>query len=868
MTLRELVNRLRDRVFRERLSRELEEELRFHRAMLERDEGNACRLGNTTYYREETRAMWSLGNIDDWMQDVRYAFRALRATPAFALVVTLTLALGIGATTAIYTVVDTVLLRPLPYPEPDRLVAMSDVQEGGRETPAGFDEYLEWRKRSGAALSDVGVAFGSGDVLQTSDGAEQLMGTRMSANMPALLGVRIVLGRTFNESEVATTAPAVVMLSEVLWRSHFGGDPSIVGRTVSLSGTPNIVVGVFASGPNTLVPSAFHWSHRRLPDFVAPLRLDEKSSPPGMHWLNVIGKLGPGVTIGQARTRLASMTAAIRQDRHTTHGLAIEPLAESLFGSYRAPLTVLLAGVAVLLLIACVNTANLLLARTATRRREFAVRAALGAGRRRLLRLLLVESVLRAVVGGASGIALAYALVRVLRAWLAASVARMADATIDARVLGVAVAVTVASGLLFGLLPALRAGRGDAADDLRDGARGVTGGAIHERSRRALMVAEVALSFMLLATAGMLARSVVNLLRVPKGFDAEHLVAGFTWLPPSRYRDSVAQKQFFDRLTSELGGTYGSANITLASDLPITGSTDGGVGVEGREYTHDDMPNAEKRIVGPNYFQMLGARLVSGRSFEAGDDLGQPPVVVINESLASLLFPKQNAVGRRVSFGWGIAGYQTVAGVVADLHETALDQPTRPAIYISYRQRPSSSMRFLVRTTAPQTAVVTAFRDVLRRIDPTIPLVETRTMDDVVRGSMQQQRLTTTMLGAFAVAALLLAAIGLYGVIGYSVAQRTQELGVRAALGALPRDLMRFVLGQTATFTLAGIALGIAGAVASRRLIAAQLFGIGPTDVVTLALAGIVLAVVAVLASLVPMRRAARADPLEALRAR
>jgi predicted permease len=867
MTLRELFNRLHDRIFRERLGRELDEELRFHRAMLERDEGNAYSFGNTTYYREETRAMWSIGSIDDWMQDVRYAIRALRAAPAFSLIVTLTLALGIGATTAIYTVVDTVLLRPLPYPNADRLVAMIDVQDAGMQAPASYEEYLDWRKRAGTALSEVGVAFGSGDVLQTNDGAEQLMGTRMSANMPALLGIRTVLGRPFNEAEEPGSAPAVVMLSEALWRTHFGADPAIIGRTVMLSGAPNVVVGVFSPGPSTLMPNAFQWSHRRLPDFLAPLRLDEKNSPPGTHWLNGIGKLRPGLDIAQARTRLAAMTSAIQHDRQTTHALAIAPLAETLFGSYRAPLTVLLAAVVVLLLIACVNTANLLLARTTTRRRDFAVRAALGAGRQRLLRLLLVESVLRAILGGACGIALAYALVHILRVRLAASVARMAEATIDGRVLAIAVAITVASGLLFGLLPALRAGRSDAADELRDGARGSTGGVIRERSRRALMVAEVALSFLLLATAGLLGRSVVNLLHVPKGFDADNLAAGFTWLPPSRYPDSLKQKQFFDRLTGELGGIYGAPNVTLASDLPITGATNGGVGIEGREYPNGGMPNAEKRIVAPNYFEVLRARLVSGRWFEQGDDLGQPPVVVINQSLAALLFPNQNAVGRRVSFGWGIGGFQTIVGVVADLRESSLDQPSRPAIYISYRQRPSYAMHFLVRTTAPEGTLVTTFRQVLRKLDPTIPLVESRTMDDVVRASMQQQRLTTTMLGSFALAALLLAAIGLYGVISYSVAQRTQELGIRAALGALPKDLIGVVLGQALSFTIPGIVLGVLGAVATRKVIAAQLFGVGPTDVLTLTLAAVALTLVAMLASVVPMRRAAHADPLEAIRA-
>lgn len=878
--IRELLARLRDRLRRDRLGRELEEELRYHRAMLERDARAAGgpdadvgadvarRFGNATYYREEARQMWSLGSFDDLVQDFRFALRSIRATPAFSLIVTVTLALGIGATTAMYTVVDSVLLRPLPYPEPGRLVEMFDVQDGGNEvSAASYQEYLDWRQRSRDVLSEVGAAFGSGEVLQTNDGAEQLMGVRASANLPALLGVRVVLGRAFRPDEEAATAPAVVMLSESFWRSRFGGDPSIIGRSVTLTGTPHTVVGVFASGSNTLRPSAFSWVHRRLPDFWKPLRLDEKSSPPSLHWLDLIGQLRPGVDRGRARSRLLQIGGSIRQDRHTTHGIAIKPLAEAWFGDYRAPLRLLFVAVAVLLLIACVNTANLLLARTATRRREFAVRAALGAGRRRLLHLLLVESLLRAALGGAGGVALAYVLVRAIRTWLSASVPRMADASIDGRVLAVAVLITAASGLLFGILPAFHAGTTDAADDLRDGGRGIQGGVVHDRLRRALMTGEVALSFMLLATAGLLTRSVMNLLDVPKGFDAENLVAGFTWLSPTRYPDSLSQKQFFDRLLAGLGTVYGASNVTLASDLPIAGGTYGDVTVDGREYPNGSQPTAEKRIVANNYFQVLGARLVAGRLFEATDVLGAPPVVVINQSLAKSLFPNENPIGKRAVFGWGITGAQTVIGVVADVRESAPGHGPSPAIYTSSEQRPDNSMRFLVRTTAPQASVTSTFRSVLRKLDPTIPLVETQTMGDVVRASTQQQRMSMITLGAFATIALLLAAVGLYGVISYSVAQRTQELGIRAALGASPGDLRRVVLGQAAGFIVAGIVLGVLGALAARSLIAAQLFGVAPTDPVTFAVAGSVLALCALVASLVPMRRAARSDPMQALRA-
>ena len=878
MRPRELLNRIRDRLARDRLGRELEEELRFHRAMIERDaraagtaerelpSAIAAQMGNTTYYREEARDMWSLGSLDELLQELRYGARAVRATPAFSLVVTLTLALGIGATTAIFTVVDSVLLRPLPYANPSSLVALIDVEDDDRRAPASYREYMDWRTRASDVFSDVAADFGTGAVLQTADGAEQLLGSRVSANLPRLLGIHPILGRVFRADEDRAGAPQVVMLSERVWRDQFAADPSIVGRTITLTGSPWTVVGVFAGASNTLIPSPFAWSHHRLPDFWLPLSLDDKTSPPGLHWLDVVGRLRPGVDVARARTRLDAISAAIKHDRATTHSLAIAPLAEHLVGSFRAPLRLLLGAVLVLLLIACVNTANLLLARTATRRREFAVRSALGAGRARLLRLVLVESVVRAAAGGVIGVALAYALVRGMRVWLVGTVARIADASIDGRVLAAAVVVTLACGIAFGLLPARRAGSGDSADDLRDGARGSSGVA-RDRARRGLMVAEVALSFMLLATAGLLTRSVINLLHVPEGFDTHDLVAGFTWLPSNRYPDSLAQKRFYDRLIVELGNAYGPQHVALASELPVSGGTNGGVDVQGRKFPNGVLPNAEKRIVSPNYLTMLGAHLVAGRWFTSSDDIASPGVVVINETLARTLFPNENPLGKRVGFNWGIEGFQTVVGVVTDLREGTPDQPSRPAIYISTEQRPDYEMRFLVRTNAPPPVVAFSFRAILRKLDPTIPLVETSTIDGVVREGTQQQRLTTIMVGSFAAVALALAAIGMFGVISYSVTQRTQELGLRAALGALPGDLMRLVLGQAAGYTMGGITIGAVGAFATRRLVATQLFGVGPSDATTLCAAAFVLACVAVAGAFIPMRRAASADPMDALRA-
>ena len=811
--------------------------------------------------------MWSLGWFDDLLLDLRFVFRALRSEPAFSLVVTLTLALGIGASVAMYSVIDGVLLEPLPYPAPASLVQLTDVQEQNREAPASYPEYLDWKQRTAGILSEIGVSFGAGEVLQGADGAEQLQGTHVSVSLPAMLGIRPILGRTFRPDEESVGAPRVVILGEALWRSHFGSDPGIIGRTITLTGQPYVVIGVFPSAPNVRAPTVAQWSHPAPPAFWLPLRLDEKSAPRTLHWLDVVGRLRPGVTLEQARARAVAVAASIQQDQHIPNGVHINPLAPVLVGAYRQPLELLMAAGGLLMLIACANVASLLLTRAALRTREFAVRTALGAGQGRLFRLVLVESLVRAAIGGLLGVGLAVLLVRGIRGWLGDSLPRLAEASIDGRVLAVAVAVTVVCGIALGIVPAVRARRDAVAGTLRGGGRGMVGRAARDRMRPVLVVGEIALSFMLLAAAGLLTRSVAKLLAVPTGFDATHLVAGSTWLPSTTYPDSVHQRNFFDRLLGELGTTYGAEHVTLASDLPVTQGVDGSVTVEGRTDMNGPMVNADKRIVGANYFDVLGARIVAGRVFRSTDVLSAPPVVVVNQTFARQVFPNEDAVGKRVGFDWGIDGLQTIVGVIADLREGSLARPPHPAIYISAEQRPNSWMSVIVRTNDPPAAVAGTFRDALRRIDPSVPLVETETMASVIRADIQQQRISMMLLGGFALAALLLAAIGLYGVISYSVAQRTQELGVRAALGALPRDLMWLVLRQTAAVVGTGLALGAAGALAARALIAAQLFGVSARDPSTLAAAALLLAGVAFVATIVPTRRAAVADPLEALRA-
>jgi putative ABC transport system permease protein len=806
--------------------------------------------------------------LEDFMsallRDLRHVGRMLRRSPGFSLIVTLVLALGIGSTTAIFSVIDAVLIRPLSYSNASTLVQVTDVQGSNRGLPASFPEFLAWRANSGGALSDVAAWDHHGEVLVTSGDAEQLLGAEISENLPAVLGVRPLLGRFFRSSEEIPGGEHVVVLSEALWRRRFGSDAHIIGRTVTLTDIPYVVVGVFPETPRSILPSRYDLDRGSPGDFWAPLALSTKTAPDGLHFLDVIGRLKSGVTIGGARPRMAAMAAALPSNG-MKHGVDIAPLAPALLGDLRTPMRLLLAAVGILLLIACANVANLLLARSATRARELAIRTALGASRQRILMFVLVESVARALVGAACGVAFAYAVVGAAHR-LVGSVPRMADVTIDARVLGVTLAIAIACGLLFGCFPAWQASRRDSAGALRDGGRGVAGGG-SDRVTGTLIVAEISLSFVLLATAGLLGRSFANLQSVPTGMSADDLVTANTWLPSSRYRDSLSQLALYDRLLAQLEARFGQDAATLASDLPVLRGTSGSVTIEGRGQTHGDDIMAEKRIVAGNYFDVLHTPMARGRSFRSTDVLRAPPVVVINQAFARKWFPGENPVGKRVGFDWGIDGLQTVVGVVSGLHEGPLDQPSQPAIYISAEQRPTQSMSIIVRSNQAQDAVAPMLRGVLHGIDPALPLTNVQRMSALIDGTLHAQRVKTIVLGAFAAMALVLVAVGLFGVISYAVAQRTQEIGIRAALGATRGDLLRLVLLRGVRFTGVGIVVGIGGALVAGRLVASQLFAVTRTDPETFGAVAVVLVAVALLACAVPARRAARIDPLDALRA-
>ncbi|HMF96150.1 MAG TPA: ABC transporter permease [Vicinamibacterales bacterium] len=797
------------------------------------------------------------------LQDFRYALRTIRQAPGFSVVVTLTIALGVGATTAIFSIVDAVLLRPLPYPGQESLVKLFDIQSGRDTGALSFPEFIDWRDRGSDVFESVGAYGTRGEVLSGVGEAEQLRGVQASFELPSLLGLRPTLGRGFIDADELPGSPHVVILGEHVWRSHFGADPRIVGRAVMLTGVSYQVIGIFPSTASAILPSPYYMARGKPADFWEPLQRDPKSAPRGLHHLDGIARLRSGVTLAQAAGRVDAIADTIKKDRSTTHGLHVRQLATVLIGDLAAPLALLLVAVALLLLITCANVASLLLARSASREREFAVRTALGADRGRLVSLVMVESVTRAAVGGLFGIGLAYAIGNVARTMLVGTLPRVATAAIDGRVLAVACGLSLFSGLAFGMTPALRALRRDVIAGL-SGARGSVEHVSRDAVRRTLMVSEIALSFVLLVAAALLAESYLRLVNVPKGFRPDDLITARVWLPSTRYATDAAQNAFFDRLTERLAGDFGPRTVTLASDLPIEGGTYGSVGLNNPRFP-DGAAHVEKRIVSSNYFDVLQARLVRGRFFQPSDAAGSQPVVVVNETFARLWLDG-DPLGQNVAFSWGINGTQSIVGVVADVREGRLDEQPKAAIYISRAQRPNSDMHLIARTSRAVSEVTRLIRASVANLDAALPVIDVKSGDEIVAASARPQQLTGSVIGAFAVSALVLAAIGLYGLISYSVAQRRQELGIRAAIGARSRDLMQLVLGHSLRVTVTGIMWGAAAALAVSRLLSAQLFGVGERDPRVYAAVAVLILVVALLSSALPTLRATRASPLDALR--
>jgi len=801
---------------------------------------------------------------DSLVQDIRQGLRALRHRPAFTAIAVVTLALGIGANTAMFSIIHAVLMRPLPYEDPERLLLLRDLQPPDTTIPTSYPEYLDWKSR-GEIFADVATYFRSAYVL-TGGEAENVWAVRMSSNMLPMLGIAPALGRGFRPEEDGRHAEPVALISDAFWRRRFGADPQAVGRTLTLDGKVVTIVGVLPPGLGTLLPEDLEAGSGR--DLWLPLRLDEGNAPRGLHFMTAIARLPMDVDLAAAQSRADAFASQRQNEGVTDHGARLIPLKTHVVGRIRPALLVLFGAVGMVLLIACGNVANLMLARAVARRQEVAVRMALGAGRLRLVRQFLVESLVLAVLGGAAGVILAGWGVDLLVAARGDWLPRAEEVRLDPAVLLFTVLASVVTALLFGLAPALRATRVALSPALKSGWGRSGLGATRDRLRGAMVVGEVALSLVLLAGAGLLLKSFALLLATDLGFNPSRVLTFNLMAPRGAYAEPPQQARLFHDVLERLAPLPGVEGVAAVYNLPLGGgSTDGYFAIEGRAWPRDASPNADKQMISPGYFQVMRTPLLKGRFFTERDDAAGPKVAIVSKAFADRHFPDEDPIGRRIDFAWDTQGLQEIVGVVGDMRQRGIDEPSPPTIYLPYVQRPEGSMTIVVRSKTPPEALLGAARQVVRQVDPNLPLVHVRTLEEVVSASLTPRRLPMLLLGGLALLALVLGTVGIYGVTSYAVVQRTPEIGMRMALGARPRDVLRMMLGQGMRLVLAGTALGIAGALALTRLLGSLLYGVGAADPPAFLGAAAFLAAVSLLACYVPARRATKVDPMVALRA-
>jgi putative ABC transport system permease protein len=789
--------------------------------------------------------------------DVRFALRLLRRSPGFTAVVVITLALGIGATTAIFSIVHAALLKPLPFKDPQTLVVPMYGTSSEETWPMSYSQFVEWRDSFGV-FEELAAYFNWNPTLQGLGEAEALYGLRSSASLFSILGVEPVAGRLFTKADEPREAEPVVMISERLWRQRFNADREIAGRRIVLSDQTFTVVGVLPASFAGVRPEAV------TRDVVTPLRLNERLAPPTLRFLSTIARLKAGQTPGVAQEALQAAVLRAQPDAQPQPRVVVLPVRDRLIANGRGVLLALMGAVGFLLLITCANLANLLLSRGVARRREIAVRFAVGASRPRIATQLLTESIILSLMGGAIGLLLAWLAVRVAAGLPVLATAGIYTVSIDWVVLGFTAGVSILVGLLFGLMPALRAGRTNQSDLLRDGAR-VAGG--RDLLRSSFVVAEVALTVILLAGAALLGRSLANLISVDKGFGGDSVVTFGLSTSPRKYPTGPDWVRYFETVLERIARIPGVESVGLVNEIPLGSSdTNGGVPIEGRTFPPGEGPVAQKRIVSPAYFATLGIPVKRGRGFEATDTAGGAPVIVVSESFATRWFPDEDPIGKKVGFAWDMAGFQTVVGVVGDVKHNGLDDEASPAVYVTIAQRPDMFFTIAARTGAAPESLLPAIRDEVRAIDPDRPMTDVRTMTQIMATSVGARRLSLNLVTGFALIGLLLATTGIYGVVSHVTQQRSREFGIRLALGAERGSVLRLVLRHGVTLALMGVAIGVIGALLLGGVIRAQLFGIEPSDPVTLAAVCGVLAMVALGACYLPARRAVRINPASVLR--
>jgi putative ABC transport system permease protein len=815
------------------------------------------------------------------IQDLRYGVRMLWKNPGFTLVVVLALALGIGANTAIFSVVNAVLLRPLPFEQPEQLVMVWETHPFGRQLgyehlPGSTANFIDWQRRSDV-FTELAALDSWSAVLTGNNEPERLTGVKASANLFALLRLNPAQGRAFVPDEDRPGNNRVVVVSHGLWQRRFGSDPTLVGKSLTLDGDNYTVIGIMpaqSSFPQNMgLPAYFDFEQKT--DLWTPIALtDEQTKNRGSHHIGVVGRLKPGVGIEQAQTQLTNIMRGLEQeypDDNKEWGAAVVSLHEQVVGKSRGAILILLGAVGFVLLIACANVANLLLARAASRQRELAIRTALGATRVRVVRQLLTESVLLSLLGGVLGVWLAMWGVDLLVALSPGTIPRTAEIGIDNRVLGYTLLISLLTGVVFGLLPALQSSKPELNEMLKEGGRSGSGGPRRERARRLLVISEVALALVLLISAGLLLKSFVRLQNVKPGFAPEGVLTAEIGLPEQKYRDDRQIADFYRQTIARVKTLPGVEAVGAVSHLPLSGAEEiDGFTIEGREPVAAGLvQSADFRIVAPEYFRSMSIPLIRGRHLNEQDRADATPVMIIDETFARRFFPNEDPLGKRIDEQGSRTRHSffTVVGVVGGVKHDKLNAEARPTMYISYEQSGWLSLTLTVRTAAGDpNALAGAVRREVLAVDKDQPVTKLAPMTEIFAEAVAPQRFNALLLNLFAAVAMILAIVGIYGVIAYTVAQRSHEMGIRIALGASRRDILRLVVGQAMLTTLFGVSLGLAGAFALTRLMSKLLYEVSATDPAIFAGVALLLALVALFASYIPARRATKVDPMVALR--
>ena len=812
--------------------------------------------------------------MESLLKDIRYGIRGLLKRPSFTAISVITLALGIGANTAIFSVINAVLLRPLPFHDPGQLVTFweRNPKQGYEQNPPAAGNFVDWRDQNRVFAQMAIYAPSKIFNLALGDQPERITGAAVSTSLFELLGVRPVQGRTFSSEEEQPGHDQVALISHNLWQRHFAADPNPVGRTITLDSNTYTIVGVmpagfqFPGGSGTVLRT-FTPAPAEL---WVPLTLDaETLRQRSSHSLQVIGRLKPGITLEQATAEMDSIQHRLEQQYPTFFigsNVKLVPLAEQIVGTTRRPLLVLWGAVAFVLLISCANVANLLLSRSSSRKKEFALRAALGAGRTRIVRQLLTESLLLSIAGGIAGALLAAWGVHVLSAIVPPEFPRRGEITIDGWVLGFTLLVSMLTGVIFGLAPAIQSTKLDLTEALKAGGRN-SAGSSHRHSLRSLLVmSEMALALILLIGAALTIQSFLRLRQVGAGFTPDNVLTMELSLPRNSY-PRERRPAFFKQLIERAQSVPGVQAVAAAKHLPLSGDNmNFAFDIEGRPFPPGRSPGADCRFVTPDYFNALRISLIKGRLFNESDGPQAPQVLLINKAMADRSFANEDPIGKRLELGINSFTGQIV-GIVDDVKHVGLDADVNGEVYVAFAQAPFwTDMTLLVRTSGDPMNVAGAMRNELGTLDKQVSIGKVRTMDTIAAESVAQPRFRTLLLGLFGISALLLASVGIYGVMSYAVTQRTHEIGIRMALGAQVGDVRKLVMRNGMTLTLIGVAIGLAGAYGLTRLMASLLFGISATDAPTFAAISAGLVVVALIACYVPARRATKVDPLVALR--